>query len=333
MKKIVFPALIFLIFAFGCAKKEVPYPKIPGVKVVKIAPSDIKDSIILSGTVESKSRAWLVSPAEGSVIAINKEEGDTVSKGDVLLLIMPLEQQNMLGQAKSEYEEAKKAAGKDEESAKALKATEDRYEAAKKLYKPFSVASPIDGVVIMRKVDVGENVTARQNLLAVADLNQLVVKTAVSEKYAWQLAKGQVVKVKIEGAGGYFEGRISLISPGIDSESRTSAIEIKLPQNVKLWPGMSAEIELNISSRHNAIVLPQDALIVKPDGSKVVFVIEDSKAVMTKVETGIEVNEKIEITKGLKFGQTVVVAGHEVLKDGTKVKIMDTDKKAQGKMK
>ena len=334
MKKIIIPVLILSVFAFGCGKKEAPAPKIPGVKTVTLAPASITASITLSGTVESKARAWLISPADGAVMAINKEEGEAVAKGDVLVLIMPLEQQNLLGQSKAEYDEAKKAAAAGAgDSDAVVKAAAERYEAAKKLYKPFPVASPVDGVVILRKIDIGENVAARQNLLAVADLNRLVVKTAVSEKYSGQLSRGQGVKVKIDGAGGEFQGQISLVSPGINAESRTSDIEIKLPQSVRLRPGMAAEIELAVAASRNSIVLPQDALVVKPNGSKVVFVIEDSKAVMTKVETGIEANEKVEIVKGLRFGQAVAIAGQEGLKDGAQVKVAGADKKPEGKSK
>ena len=334
MKKILFPVLIMTLFSFGCGKKEAPAPKIPGVKTVTLVPASITASITLSGTVESKARAWLISPADGAVMAINKEEGDAVAKGDVLALIMPLEQQNLLGQAKAEYDEAKKAAETGgSEAGAALEAAHERYDAARKLYKPFPVVTPVDGVVILRKIDIGENVSARQNLLAVADLTRLVVKTAVSEQYSGRVLKGQAVKVKIEGAGGNFAGQISLVSPGINTESRTSDIEIKLPQSVRLRPGMAAEVELAVAGSQNAIVLPQDALVVKPNGAKVVFVIEDSKAVMTKVETGIEANEKIEITKGLKFGQAVAIAGQENLKDGAQVKVAGADKKPEGASK
>jgi membrane fusion protein (multidrug efflux system) len=335
MKKTVIPVLaVFIAAAFlvGCHKKEAPAPKIPKVKTVTLAPASITSYITLSGTVESKAKAWLISPADGTVMAINKEEGDAVAKGDVLILVMPLEQQNLLGQSKAAYNEAKKAAETGlAGSETSLKVASDLYEAAKKLYKPFPVVSPIDGVVILRKVDVGENVSAHQNLLAVADLTRLVVKTAVSEQYAGRLNKGQDVKVKIEGAGGIFTGQISLVSPGINLESRTADIEIKLPQNPGLRPGMSAEIELAVDSNQNAIVLPQDALVVKPNGAKFVFVVKDLQAVMTKVETGIEANEKVEIVKGLEYGQAVAVVGHENLKDGAQVELAGEPAKAEKK--
>ena len=62
MKKILIPVFILSAFAFGCGKKEPPAPKVPGVKTITIAPASIAASITLSGTVESKARAWLISP-------------------------------------------------------------------------------------------------------------------------------------------------------------------------------------------------------------------------------------------------------------------------------
>lgn len=316
MKKITFIlAVLPLLTAWGCGKKEAPAPKVPGVKTVILAPAAIAEAIPLSGTVESKSRAWLVSPADGAVMTINKQEGDMAARGEVLLTIMPLEQQNLLGQASADYEAAKKA-----DDAGALASAGERYEAAKKLYKPFPVASPVDGTVILRKVEVGENVSARQNLLAVADMNRLVMKTAVSEKYAGRLRKGQAVKVKVEGAAAAFNGEIALLSPGINTDSRTADLEIRLPAHPALRPGMAASAELVVAGNQNAVVLPLDALVIRPDGSAVVFVIEAGKARMMKIKTGIEANERIEIAEGLKFGQAVAVAGHETLKDGAQVK-------------
>jgi multidrug efflux pump subunit AcrA (membrane-fusion protein) len=331
MKKVLFLSSLFIL-PFGCSKKEMTQPKIPVVKVVTVLPANISESIKLSGTVDSKSRAWLVSPADGVVISINKQEGDTVNKGDVVLSVMAVDYQNLLGLAKAEYEAAKKEFDNGNGDSQVLESARQRYESAKRLYKPFPVASPIDGTVIIRKVDIGENVSAKQNLMAIADIKNLVVKTAISERYYDKVFKGAKVKVKVEGRNSFFDGIISLVSPGINTDSRTFDVEIQLPQDLDLRPGMSAEIELPLVSKNNAVVLPQDALVVKPDGSKFVFIVEDSKAIMTKVETGIEANEKIEILKGVKFGQKVIIAGQENLKDGAKVKISETERK-EGKSK
>ena len=331
MKKILFLFSLFIL-PFACSKKEATQPKIPSVKTITVLPANISESIKLSGTIDSKSRAWLVSPADGVVISINKQEGDTVNKGDVVLSVMAVDYQNLLGLAKAEYEAAKKEFDNGNGDSQVLESARERYEAAKRLYKPFPVASPIDGTVILRKVDIGENVSAKQNLMAIADIKNLVVKTAISERYYDKVFKGAKVKVKVEGRSSFFDGIISLVSPGINTDSRTFDMEIKLAQNLNLRPGMSAEIELPLVAKNNVIVLPQDTLVVKPDGSKFVFIVEDSKAIMTKVETGIEANENIEILKGIKFGQKVIIAGQENLKDGAKVKISETEKK-EGKSK
>ena len=91
---------------------------------------------------------------------------------------------------------------------------------------------------------------------------------------------------------------------------------------------MAAEIEVAVASSEKTIVLPQDALVIKPDGGKFVFVVKDLKAVMTKVETGIEANDKVEIVKGLEYDQVVAIVGQENLKDGAQVKIASELEKA-----
>ena len=319
-----------LLSVFGCGGKKDSAPaKVPSVKILKLSPQKISTSITLSGTVDSKARAWLVAPVEGSIINILKEEGSSVSQGEVLCSIMPLEQQNLLGQSKMEYEQARKLKdnGGGAEAEAALQAAMERYDAAKKLYKPVPVTSAVSGVVISRKVDVGESVSAKQNLLAVADMNRLVIKTAVSEVYSSRIAKGQRVAVRVAGTGeAEFPGEISLVAPGIDPESRTFDVEVRLPKNPSLRPGMAAEIEVTVVGRTDALVVPQDALVVKPDGTKYVYVIKDSKAVMTKVAIGIESNDKVEVVQGLHAGDEVATVGQEALKDGMQVKIASAQK-------
>jgi len=322
MKKllIILPVLP-LLFLSACTKKESGGTKVPGVRVAQVLPKTISRTIIVSGTVESKSSAWLIAPTDGIISEILKNEGDSVRQGDIVCLIMPLEQHNMIGQAKADYELAVKEKS-DSQSADKLTIALQRYEAAKKLYKPVPVASPITGTVILRNdIDVGENVNARQNLMAIADMGRLIVKTAVSETYSELVSVGTPVKVKTGGLSVSFDAAVALASPGVNPESRTFDMEIKLPQHAGIKPGMTATVEIAVKSKKGTLAVPQDALVVKPDGSKYVFTVADSKAKLRKVTVGLENNQEIEVTEGLSAGDSVVVMGAEGLKDGISVKI------------
>ena len=332
MKKTINVLLVVILFVSACAKKEQSKEKVFPVKVATLMPKSISSTITLAGTVDSKVHSWVSSPVEGSVSSLNVVEGDNVNSSQILCYIMPVDQQNILGQAQADYEQAKmdyeKSTGQEkDELANRLNEAKERLDSAKKLYKPIPVVSPIKGTVISKNIEVGSNVSVKQPLIEIADLKQLIIRSAVSEESVSRIRLGQSVKAKIHSLGDNFLiGKISVITPGVRTESRTADIEVSIPQDTRVQPGMTATIEIITEQKQNALVVPQDVLIVKPNGDKYVFVADSDTAKMNKVVTGIESNAEIEIISGLKAGDKVVILGQENLKDGVKIKIPATGK-------
>jgi len=264
---------------------------------------------------------------EGSINSLNVAEGDNVNPGKILCYIMPVDQQNILGQAHADYEHIKEGLGKAEE----LKDAEGRLESAKKLYKPIPVVSPIAGTIISKSIEVGSNVSIKQSIMEIADLNKLIIKSAISEGSVSKIKLGQGVKVRMNSLReGIFPGKLSVITPGIRSESRTADIEISIAHDLKARPGMTASIEIIVEQKQNILAIPQDIMTVKPNGDKYVFLAENDTAKMIKVTTGIESNTEIEIISGLNIGDKVVVMGQENLKDGAKIKLPEASKPVKG---
>jgi multidrug efflux pump subunit AcrA (membrane-fusion protein) len=332
MRKIVNVLLLIIVFVSGCAKKEQSKEKVFPVKVEKVQPATIASTIVVAGTVDSKVHTWITAPIEGSIYALKTAEGIDVRSGAILCYIMPSEQQNMLGQAEMDYEQAKgeyeNAAENDKvELQERLQEVESRLSSAKRLYKPMPIVSPIGGTVISKTIEIGNNVAVKQPLIEIADIRQLIVKSAVSEDYISKVRLGQTVKIKLHSLqNDIMDGIISVITPGIQLESRTANIEIALSYNKRIKPGMTASIEIAIDQKQNALVVPQDSLIVKSNGDQYLFVADSDTARMVKVRTGIESNIKIEITEGLKVGDKVIVIGQENLKDGVRIKIPESGK-------
>jgi len=331
--------LVVMLFVSACAKKEQSKEKVFPAKVDVLLPKSISSTIMLAGTVDSKIHSWVTSPVEGSVSSLNVVEGDNVSSGQILCYIMPADQQNILGQAQADYEQAKidyeKSTGQEkDELAKKLNEAKERLDSAKKLYKPIPVVSPIKGTVISKNIEVGSNVSIKQSLIEIADLKQLIIKSAVSEESVSKIKLSQSVKVKIHSFGNNFLiGKISVITPGVRTESRTADIEVSIPQDTRVRPGMTATLEIITEQKQNVLVVPQDVLIVKPNGDKYVFVVGSDTAKMVKVAAGIESNTEVEIISGLKEGAKVVILGQENLKDGVKIKIPEAGKPETGSVK
>ena len=339
MRKLISVFLLVIVVLSACAKKEQPTEKVFPVKVVTLTPKAIASTIMLAGTVGSKAYSLVSAPVEGSISRLNIIEGDNVNSGKILLYIMPVDQQNILGQAQADYEQIKADLEKTSEQngnklTEKLKEVQERLEAAKKLYRPIPVVSPIAGTIISKSIEVGSNVSTKQALIEIADLKQLIIKSAVSEEYISKIKIGQNVKVKIHSLGDSFlSGKISVITPGIRTESRTADIEVSIPEETRVRPGMTASIEITVEQKQNTLVVSQDILIVKPNGDKFVFVLENDTAKMIKVATGIESNTEIEIISGLNKGDKVITMGQENLKDGVKVKLPEASKPVKGEGK
>ncbi|MGQ9534384.1 MAG: efflux RND transporter periplasmic adaptor subunit [bacterium] len=333
MKKIgCLITILWVIITLSCTKKEaVQEKKFLPVSVITLKPKTISSTISVAGTVDSKVHAWVNSPTEGTVQALKVVEGQKVSAGQILCYVTPTDYYNMLGQASAEYERAKS----DFESApdtekdiyeKRLKAAEERLISARNLYKSTPVVSPVNGTVLSKNIETGTNVSAKQPLIEIADLRKLIVRTAISEENVSRVKLGQEVAVRLHSLDKILKGKISVITPGIRLESRTAGIEVSIPLDTTVRPGMSASLDITLSSKDNVLAVPQDAMIVKPDGGKFVFIVEEDIAKLKKIATGLESNTEIEVTSGLNENDKVVVLGQDNLKDGVKVKVIEPGK-------
>lgn len=318
---------VFLIIGCGNVKQDIKSSaqaakKILGVKIMVLKTHPIASKIRVTGTIDSRVRTWVNAPSEGTVLSLDVREGDAVSPGSVIGFVMSTDQQNLLALAKSQYDQLFKTAGND--STVEVKSAKARLEAAKSLYKSIPVVCPIKGVVITKAVEPGAIVGGRQQLVEVADIGQLIVKTAVSEQYISSIRTGRKVSVMISQNESASMGTVSLIYPSIDIQSRTIGVEILMGKLKNLRPGMSAVVEFIIESHPSALAVPYDAVLVKPNGDRIVFTVSGGIAATHKVTTGIETNSDIEITDGLSEGDSVIVMGQENLKDGATVKVMNT---------
>lgn len=330
MRNLTLFVLVSIFLISGCSKPVQQAEKIFPVKIMALKPQTIQSTIKTSGLADSKSHSIIGSPVEGSVYSLNVVEGQHVGAGEILCSIMPLDQQNMLGQVKADYEQAKRefenSSPEDSDmKQKTFAEAEENLASAKKLYKPFPVASPISGMVISKNIEPGNNVSLKQQLMEIANIDKMIVKTAVSEEYLGHIYQGQKVRVTINAfPENTLDGTITVITPKVRLDTGTSDIEISISGSKGVRPGMTAEIEIVVARKENVIVIPQDALIIKPDGGIYVFIAETNSARMIKISTGLESNTDVEVLSGLKNGDSLIVMGQDNLKDGSKIKLPET---------
>jgi RND family efflux transporter MFP subunit len=192
------------------------------------------------------------------------------------------------------------------------------------------ILSPMNGKITKRYVDPGIMVKDTTPILTLMDLDEVKMMVNVIEKEFVRLQKGQEIKVTVMAfPDRMFQGRIAIITPALDLQSRTAEIQISIPNpGYILNPGMFGRVEALLRSDPHATLIPIQALITEED-KDFVYAVKDGKAYRRPVQKGISKDTVVEITRGLNPGDQVVTAGQEFLRDAIPVRLAAKSGKGQ----
>jgi multidrug efflux system membrane fusion protein len=193
------------------------------------------------------------------------------------------------------------------------------------------VRAPFDGELGVRKVEVGQYLTAGTQIVSLTDLSALYANFTVTEKDSAQLKVGQIVRIAVDAyPGRAFEGKITTIEPQIATETRNIRVQatIQNPDKI-LKPGMFTTTTIVLPDKPPVVTVPETAVDYTLYGDSVYLLSEkkgeDGKTSLmvtrTFVQTGNRVEGRAEILKGLKDGDRVVAVGQLKLQSGSAVTI------------
>jgi multidrug efflux pump subunit AcrA (membrane-fusion protein) len=193
----------------------------------------------------------------------------------------------------------------------------------------LTITSPLNGGVTKRHVDPGTMVKDTTPILTIMDLAEVKMVVNVTEKEFVRLKKDQPVKVFVMAfPESTFPGRIEIITPALELQSRTAEIQIAIPNpGYILKPGMFGRVEITLRSQPQAVLVPVQA-VLNQDNKDYVFVVKDGQAYRRVVQKGLVKDTVIEIIQGLSPGELVVVSGQSLLREGMAVKIASKQDKA-----
>jgi HlyD family secretion protein len=188
------------------------------------------------------------------------------------------------------------------------------------------IRAPFSGVVTDQFQYEGEFAAAGAKLLNVADISEVIVKAPISDTVAANLKVGDPAMVlPQELADEKIEAKISLISRASDPQNRTVEVWVNLKnEGGRLRANSAAKVVVTTNTATDAIVVPASAVTLEATNANegtVMVVDEESVAHETTVTVGIRNPEQMEITSGLRGGETVVVEGNYALPDKTKVEV------------
>jgi membrane fusion protein, multidrug efflux system len=183
------------------------------------------------------------------------------------------------------------------------------------------VRAPFSGKLGLNKVSPGAYVTPASVIATISQTDQLKLDFSVPEKYVGQLKTGQLITFTIEGSKKQFGARIAATEANVTETTRSLIIRASvIGTDPALVPGAFAKVQLTMDPDSNAILVPTQAILPQARGKKVILY-KSGKAIFADVTTGIRDSARVQITDGLKAGDTVVITGLMSVRPEAKIQI------------
>ena len=185
------------------------------------------------------------------------------------------------------------------------------------------VTAPISGVIAQRSIKAGNLVQISTPIFRIVENDRLEATLNVPERSLEAIRNGLPVTMTVDAVPGKtFEGRVTRISPVVDSGSGTFRVVCAFDGGGVLQPGMFGRIAVVFDRRAGALAIPRIAML-EDDNQAAVFVVRNGKAARVPIKTGYVDGEWVEVLSGLQSGDPVVTAGKAALRDGVAVQVIN----------
>jgi RND family efflux transporter MFP subunit len=190
------------------------------------------------------------------------------------------------------------------------------------------IRAPFSGYIAERNLDTGAYVssatastsTMSRGIMSLHDINTVRVLIEVVERDIPLVKIGQKAELRAEAYPDHlFEGTVTRIVQALNRATRTMTVEIDLPnRDRRLKGGMFARVDVMVGTHRQALQIPIDA-VSRLEDTQYVYVVREGKARRVDVQIGALSGSRVEITNGLAGDDQVIVAGKDLVHDGTPV--------------
>ncbi len=320
----------------------------PSVEITTAQSLRLQNDTQAVGNVLAKQSVTLRPEVSGRVARIAFKDGSAVKQGQLLVQLDDALQRAELSQARAQWSIAQANAKRNEElvaqnfvaqrvldeSRANLQVAQAQLDLAQARLARMAIVAPFSGTVGIASVNLGEYIKDGAAVVNLEDTSALMVDFRLSERYQTRVAVGQSVQVQVDALPGQsFEARVIALDPLLDANGRSVAVRASMPADAsqRLRSGMFARVNVVFGVDEAAVVVPEEALL--PQGGRQWVVVLDAApevngkpqwtARRVAVTTGVRRGSMVQITDGVKAGQTIVVAGQQrIQQDGTPVRVV-----------
>lgn len=305
------------------------------VSVVVVEQGAMENVLKAAGTLMASEEVTVTTEISGIVRSIHFEEGRRVKQGDLLVKIDDAELQAQ--RDKSVHQKAlieqtlerqrvlleKEAISR--ESFDKIQTDLLVIDAELKLLntqiEKKQIRAPFDGIVGFRSVSPGTYLQPGARIARLVKSSPLRLEFSVPERYQSANLAGRKVFFKVAGYDDTFEAQVYALEPSVDAQTRSLLLRALYPNSdLRLIPGMFADLSIIISRDEDVVQLPSEAIIPQMEGEQV-YVYRGGKAELKNIKTGKRTERSVAVLEGVSVGDTVITSGILQLRSGMPVVI------------
>lgn len=313
-------------------------------EAIVVKSTSLMDNIEVPGTVVAAEATEIHPEIAGLITGIYFREGSVVGKGTTLFKLNDADLQAQLRKLQVQQKIASQNENRSAELLKIGGISQQDYETTQLQVSNTAadiaitraqiaktvVRAPFTGKVGLRMVSVGAYVSPTTVMTTISEVGQMKIDFTVPEKYIPQIKSGRFVNFTISGSPTKYTARIAATESNVTENTRTLQVRaIVQGTNAGLTPGAFAKVQLSFDPNPNAIVIPSQAVVPQARGKKV-YLYNDGVAKFVDITTGVRDSANVEITSGLKVGDTVLLTGLLSLRPEGKVNLSKLNGKPVG---
>ncbi|WP_165823788.1 efflux RND transporter periplasmic adaptor subunit [Pseudochryseolinea flava] len=337
------PLVLLMAALFSCGSKEqkntaAAVNRSSGPMLVDgfiVHPQSVSDDIQVPGSLLPAEETQIRAEVSGRIVKLNIEEGSTVQKGTLLVKLFDQDLQAQLKKLQVQLQIAQKTEERQRELLKISGVSQQDYDlsvlqvdnlkadimSVQIAIDKTEIRAPYQGKIGLRNVSLGSFLSPNDIVATLRQVTQLKLEFSIPEKYAKNVAKGYRVQFKVDGGDDTHHATVIATESGVDQATRTLRVRALVnDSHPELVPGVFAKVDLELGKDADALMIPTQAVIPQARNKQVVVLRRDSAA-FVEVETGIRDSAFVQITNGLKPGDTVVTTGLMAIRPSSKIKI------------
>jgi membrane fusion protein (multidrug efflux system) len=300
-----------------------------------VSERSVSEAIEVPGSLLPFEETQIRAEIGGRIVKLNINEGAVATKGTVLVKLFDEDLQAQLRKLEVQLKIKEKSEERSGELLKIQGISQQDYdlsaldvenlkadiESTRIAISKTEIRAPYTGRLGLRNVSLGAYIAPNDIITIIRQVDKLKLEFSIPEKYAQEITTGYTVSFIVDGGKAYHKAKVIATENSVDQNTRTLKVRALVDEkHPELIPGVFAKVNLQLGKNDKALMVPTQAVIPTARNKQVIIVRGDS-ALYSVVETGIRDSVFVQVTNGLKKGDTVVTTGLMTIRPDSKLKV------------